>query len=252
MLEYEPVLGRMVTQSWRAAWEQNFPRFCPDTESSEIVGIIPDYEVSATPRDPRCRFQKPGAWQFLPMRTYPSVDSAADFDQRAKPIIGTDYPGDDSGPTAAKPISRGSARNLLKYGCIRQALLGNTAVARQMFDMALAQWDGEGFIDQRNSQGQGRAGTYFTRDLAFAMVCANAAGEGGQSTFGTQHPVSKAAIEQKLWAAQSPSGGIWTNYCGASATVRCTAGVPPVAKQTNEIAPLVLLAYGPDIWRPDR
>jgi hypothetical protein len=251
LLDYEPPLGRILSGSWRTKWQQYFPQFCPDTESGVVVGRLPAYENSSSTTDARCRFPKPGVWQFFVMIQHPSPNDPG-FDTLPKPLIGTDYPGDANGPARLETISRTSARDLLKYGCLRQALVGNIGVARQMFDLALAQWDGDGFVDAKNGAGGKLAGIYYSRDIAFALLCANAAGEGGQESWGNQHPVSKSAIERRLWGSQSPTGGIWTNYCGASAAARCTGNIPPMAKQTNEIAPLVLLAYGPNIWKPKR
>lgn len=216
-----------------------------------VVGQLPAYENFNAPLDARCRLSPPGAWEFYRMHTYPVQDSNPAFDSRSKPIIGTDYPGDENGgPAELKRLSKGDARALLKYGCMRQVLLGNNNLARQMFNLALAKWDGDGFANARNRPGGRIPGIYFTRDLAFTLICANALGEGNQQSWGEQHSVSKAEIEQRLWAAQSITGGIWTKYCGRAAARCRNSDIPPVAKQTNEIAPLVLIAYGPNIWKP--
>jgi hypothetical protein len=65
--------------------------------------------------------------------------------------------------------------------------------------------------------------------------------------------VSKAVVESRLWSAQAPDGGIYDDYCGTSSAAknnpRCRSGRPGYAKETNEGAPLVLLAYGRNIWK---
>jgi hypothetical protein len=244
LLEYAPDIGRELSTSWRSKWERYFPTFCPDTESDFVVGVVPAYERSGEPKDRRCQLKAPGRWSYLRMYQYPSPANA-DFDSRALPIIGTDYPADDSGQTREVPIKQTAVRDLLKYGCLRQVALGNPIVAEQMFDLALSQWDGNGFFEQR--QGADQAGTYWTRDLAFALMCANALGRGQDTKWGTQKVVAKADIEARLWSAQSADGGIWTNYCSASEDCG-RSGIPTSAKLTNEIAPLILLAYGANIW----
>ena len=245
LLEYVPPSGRILSDSWRSKWEEKYPSFCPDSESDVVVGRLPAYDGGEGAGDPRCRLPRPGAWEMLRMGQYPRP-AEADFDTLQTPIIGTDYP-------SAKivPISKTSPRDLLKYGCLRQVLLGNHGTAQEMFDLALAQWDGAGFVEpkSRRDSDDSPAGIYWARDLAFALMCANALGEGGLQNWGTQRQVPKASIERKLWSSQSSSGGIWTNYCGAAGIRTCGPGsIPPIAKQTNEIAPLVLLAYGKNIW----
>ncbi len=242
--EYAPALGKTLADSWRTKWNQTFPRLCPVTQSSYVVGIVPPYDSSGSVAEPRCRLTRPGPWQFFHMTQYPDPKQA-DFETRQFPIIGTDHPVDAANQTHLAPIQSTSVRDLLKYGCLRQADLGNIGLARQMFGLALAQWDGNGFKNAKNEFGQ-LVGIYWTRDLTFALLCANAIGAGAQNDWG--QGVTKSAIEQKLWASQSPSGGIWTNYCEGA---NCADGfTPSIAKQTNEIAPLVLLAYGPNIWKP--
>jgi hypothetical protein len=251
--QYAPVLGKLLSDRWHGAWQQSFPRFCPDTQSSYVIARIPDYDRAGGAQDPRCRLPRPDAWQFFPEHQYPNPADPR-FDTLPRPIIGTDYPEDGEGRTRLAPITSNSPRDLLKYGCLRQVLTGNRTLAEQMFDLALADWDGSGFVGRKNSpRDHGRlAGIYWTRDLAFALLCANALGQGRQQVWGEGHSVAKAAIEQRLWGAQSQTGGIWTNYCGdrAENDRLCAPGqrIPQVAKQTNELAPLVLLAYGLDIW----
>jgi hypothetical protein len=254
--EYVPVLGKLLSESWRNMWQKSFANFCPDTQSDYAIGRIPPYDHGVV-QDPRCRLPRPGVWQFFREYQYPSP-ADPQFDSLPKPIFGTDYPAGPEGATRLAPITRRSPRNLLKYGCLRQVLLGNGAVARQMFDLALADWDGSGFITPKNNpQLDGRlSGVYWTRDLAFALLCGNALGLGRESEWGGQQRVAKSSIERELWNAQSSTGGFWTNYCGATAAGSrpCSAGqkIPAFAKQTNEIAPLVLLAYGPNIWASRR
>lgn len=251
LLEYAPPLGRILSDSWRSKWEEKYPSFCPYTQSDVVIGQVPAYDGGKGSGDPRCRQPRPGTWEMLRMQQYPRP-AEADFDTLQTPIIGTDYPGDKTGVGAQiAAIGKTSVRDLLKYGCLRQVLLGNHSAAQEMFDLALAQWDGSGFVEpksRRDSEGS-PAGIYWTRDLAFAVMCANALGQGGLQNWGTQGQVPKASIEQKLWSSQSPSGGIWTNYCGDAGAEKCGLGsIPKIAKQTNEIAPLVLLAYGNNIW----
>jgi hypothetical protein len=251
LLQYAPPLGRILSESWRRAWEEHFPAFCPGTQSDVVVGRLPAYDGKESSGDPRCRLPRPGVWQMFRMRQYPDP-AAAEFDTMPTPIIGTDYPGDVSG-THAKiiAIERTSARDLLKYGCLRQVLLGDLATAQQMFDLALEQWDGSGFATAKNRGPDSKlAGVYWTRDLAFAVMCANALGQGNATNWGSKRQVPKALIEHRLWSAQSASGGIWSNYCGDADDSKCAPGatLPGMAKQTNEIAPLVLLAYGRNIW----
>lgn len=243
--EYAPALGARLDRSWRSKWAEHFPQFCPDTQSGYVVGIPPEYDTQATPTDVRCRLPRPSAWQFFRMYQYPSPASA-DFDSLPKPIIGTDYPVSPQGRAMLAPIRKDNVRDLLKYGCLRQATLGNRSLAQSMFDLALTQWDGTGFRNAKNGGDSDPrlAGVYWTRDVAFALLCANALGEGQRLTW--THGVSKAALERTLWSAQSDDGGFWTNYC---APTYCGGRrLPTFAKETNEIAPLVLLAYGPNIW----
>jgi hypothetical protein len=255
LLEYVPVLGRILTDQWHGKWQQVFPDRCRDTQSVYVIGQVPEYDRSSIPADPKCRLPPPGAWQFFRMHQYPDPDSG-DFDSLPKPIIATDHPRDPHGNVEMAPITRSVPRNLLKYGCLRQVMLGNHATAQQMFDLALAGWNGNGFVLPKNEPGARLSGIYWTRDLAFALLCANALGEGGQLAWGAEKQVPKASIESRLWSAQSASGGIWTNTCGdpPNPSRWCAGGakVPAIAKQTNEISPLVLLAYGPDIWQPRR
>jgi hypothetical protein len=242
--EYLPPLGRILGESWRRHWAEVFGSLCPDTESDVVVGRLPGYDTGDVNSDIRCNFPRPGPWEMFPMQQFPRPDGP-NFDGQTKPIIGTDYP-----DAKAVPINRGSARALLKYGCLRQVLLGNRTLALEMFDLALQEWDGTGFASSRNHSDHldGSRGVYSTRDLAFALLCANALGQGNTQYFGSQSRVSKAVIEARLWAAQSDSGGVWTNYCESPS---CSTNiVPPFAKLTNEIAPLVLLAYGRAIWTP--
>jgi hypothetical protein len=252
--EYVPVVGRILTDEWHKKWIQAFPDLCRDTQSVVVIGRLPDYDTGGTSSDPRCHLPRPGAWEFYRMHQYPDPHDAS-FDTLPKPIIGTDHPVDPQLRTHMAAITQDSPRNLLKYGCLRQVLLGNGAVAKQMFDLALGRWDGNGFIVPKNDpQSGGRlAGIYWTRDLAFALLCANALGEGGQQAWGDQGRVTKASIENRLWRAQSDAGGMWTNTCGDPPNPNrwCNNGakLPSIAKQTNEIAPLVLLAYGPNLWK---
>ena len=252
LLEYQPALGQKLSDSWRSKWEKFYPTLCPDTESDFVIGIVPAYERSGAPRDPRCRLQPPEAWSYLRMYQYP--DPARDnFDSLPLPIIGTDYPADDDRQMHAVPIKDTAVRDLLKYGCLRQVALGNRAVAERMFNLALAQWDGTGFQESREDTSGTGERRYWTRDLAFTLMCANALDEGGQTTWGDRAKVAKSAIERRLWRNQSASGGIWTIYCDAVDSGDCSgSGIPSTAKLTNEIAPLVLLAYGANIWSHPR
>jgi hypothetical protein len=249
LLEYVPPLGRILTDSWRRAWDEHFPMFCPDTESDVVVGQLAGFDGGKGRDDPRCGLPRPGTWEMLRMRQYPDP-AMSNFDALPTPIIGTDYPADESGKNAEiVAIKQTVPRDLLKYGCLRQVLLGDRATARQMFDLALGQWDGSGFLEPKNRDPNGNlAGVFWTRDLAFAALCANALEQGNAATWGSG-AVAKAALEQRLWSSQSATGGIWTNYCGGQSKYpNCPPAPPTIAKQTNEIAPLVLLAYGKNIW----
>ena len=249
LLQYAPPLGRILSDSWRAKWEDRYAAYCPDTESDVVIGIVPANEGGPGSGDARCHLPRPGPWQYERMNQYPSPGDAG-FDALPRPLIGTDYPGDKAGGVQMHEIGRKNVRDLLKYGCLRQATLGNRPLAAEMFDLALAQWDGNGFNEPKAHDAEGDAnGLYWTRDLAFAILCANALGQGGEANWGSKGQVAKAAIEQRLWAAQSPTGGIWTNYCGGGGA-KCEGanGIPRIAKTTNEISPLVLLAYGRNVW----
>jgi hypothetical protein len=255
LLEYAPVLGRILTDRWHAKWQQVFPNLCRDTQSVYVIGEVPEYDAGGVAADPKCRLPRPGTWQFFRMHQYPDPDSAG-FDSLPQPIFGTDHPVDPQGRVEMAPIMRNAPRNLLKYGCLRQVMLGNRAAARQMFDLALAHWNGSGFVFPKNEPGARLAGVYWTRDLAFALICANALGGGGEQAWGVDAKVSETAVEKRLWSAQSRDGGMFTNTCGDPPNPNpwCAGGgkVPVNAKETNEISPLVLLAYGPDIWQPRR
>jgi hypothetical protein len=249
LIEFVPPLGRILNDSWRAKWEEKFPSLCPDTESSVVGGEKPAYDGGRGNDEARCKLPRPGVWEMLRMQQYPSPGEPG-FDMLQTPIVGTDYPGNrDGGGAQVAPIGQKSPRDLLKYGCLRQVILGNVSAAQEMFDLALALWDGEGFIEPKGNDTDDGAKIYWTRDLAFAALCANALGQGGQQTWGNKTKVSKAPIEQKIWLTQSASGGIWSNYCSGAGTRKCNLqAIPRMAKQTNEIAPLILLAYGRNIW----
>jgi hypothetical protein len=249
-LQYAPPLGRLLSESWQSKWARQFPDLCPGSQSDMVVGTAPAYDGGPGALEARCRIPRPGVWQMLRMRQFPSPDDD-DFDRRPLPIIGTDHPGVPA-ETDVVAIGRSSTRDLLKYGCLRQVVLGNLEAAQEMFDLALAQWDGNGFLEAKNRHNAtGRSGgLYWTRDLAFAALCANALGQGGQKTWGRVVRVEKALIEQRLWATQAGNGGLWTNYCVGSASEKCQASlIPRMAKETNEIVPLVLLVYGKNIWQ---
>lgn len=242
---YDPPLAAALGRSWRLAWDRTFPRLCPDTQSGYAIGRPAPYDLDAKPADARCRLPRPGAWQYFRMHQYPEPKDPG-FDALPRPIIGTDHPVDANGQTQMAAIRNDAVRDLLKYGCLRQATLGNRELAGQMFDLALAQWDGHGFVNA-NRRASAGSGLYWTRDLAFALMCANAIGRGQGARLGAN--VTKADVEQRLWKAQAGSGGVWTNYCEGP---QCAAYIPATAKLTNEIAPLVLLAYGPNVWTKSR
>ena len=157
--EYEPAEGRQLSATWRRLWGQHFPQLCPDTQSGYVVGIVPAYDGGPPSSDPNCRLPRPADWQFFRMHQYPSPASDA-FDNLPKPIIGADHPVDEQSQTHLAPIEATNVRDLLKYGCLRQVALGHHATAQQMFDLALAQWDGAGFINTKNA-----AGGRLARDL---------------------------------------------------------------------------------------
>lgn len=70
---------------------------------------------------------------------------------------------------------------------------------------------------------------YYTRHLAYALIA--------ESALEVAIPATKRSeIENQLWTLQDKDGGIWTDY-------NRDGSLPDRAKKTNEIGPLVLLAY---------
>jgi hypothetical protein len=193
---------------------QTFPKFCINTVSGPVIGVIPAFDGG--PFGP-CGLPKPGIWQKLKVYSYPDPSSPG-FDYLPLPIVGTGYPGQADGVTGTlEAISaQSSARDLFKYGCLRQVVLGNSTDASTMFDLGLASWDGNGFAHS------GTPGVYHSRDLAFALICANALGRLANVYLDTAGKVARAAVEAALWKCQASDGGMWTNYTagGRIETVR--------------------------------
>jgi hypothetical protein len=233
LLQWAPTIGQALSASWRARFTQTFPKFCINTVGGPVIGVIPAFDGG--PFGP-CGLPKPGIWQKLKVYSYPDPSSPG-FDHLPLPIIATDYPGQADGVTGTIQPLGSDPRDLFKYGCLRQVVLGNSTDASTMFDLGLASWDGNGFAHS------GTPGVYHSRDLAFALICANALGRLANVYLDTAGKVARAAVEAALWKCQASDGGMWTNY---------TAGgrIGSLAKETCEIAPLVLLAYGNNIWAP--
>jgi hypothetical protein len=155
-----------------------------------------------------------------------------------------------------------------------------------MFEDGIGNWITDssglgGFADPGDITGQ-----YAARNFTFALMCANALGINNNNNYtnvGATVSVAKSAIENQLWGLQQTTssasntsmtslGGIWTDFCtsaysatspygpcnlnplsdgiGSVGTWGLVAGASPMnnPKETEEDAPLVLLAYGKNIW----
>jgi len=136
LLQWAPTIGQALSASWRARVTQTFPKFCINTVSGPVIGVIPAFDGG--PFGP-CGLPMPGIWQKLKVYSYPDPSSPG-FDYLPLPIIATGYPGQADGVTGTlEAISaQSSARDLFKYGCLRQVVLGNSTDASTMFDLGLA------------------------------------------------------------------------------------------------------------------
>ena len=132
-------------------------------------------------------------------------------------------------PSQLGEVRADNPKVLLKNGLLRELLRGRKELALKYFDQAMRLWDGGGFRERRTEEGR-----YHTRCLAYALIAERA--------LRTRMPTQiHEQVESRLWACQDGDGGIWTDY-NADGTI------PGLAKKTNEIAPLTLLAYDQGIW----
>lgn len=255
--QYAPELADSLEKSRVAHQLAKFPSICPAIDSEYVVGRIPAYEAGGR-KPATCEgIPTPPAWSRLRHFQLPPATQLQEL-TRGRIVIGTESVRNAGGAWRMSPLD--GPRDLFAYGCLRQVALGHQDVAGQMFRRGLDSWDGDGFLEGLNDPARqgtemGLVGAYFTRDLDFALMCANALSLGKdtewQSSGGKR--VQKALVESRLWSAQAPDGGIYDDYCGTSLGAknnpRCRSGRPGYTKETNEGAPLVLLAYGRNIWR---
>ena len=251
--QFAPALGRILKASWTNQWAAqdavlwkqgsvapNLNLCLGNQPDFYTVGIIPAFDQ---PKNFPCKAYPPpptDTQRFL-MTQFPLTPTDA---ANPIPMIGTGYPQTDANGnpklvsfTLDAADTGASTRDLLKYGCLRQAVLGNQNRAVEMFAHAMQLWDGTGFREPKNNDGNDNLqlpGLYWTRDLAFALACANAIGAGQADAddtswgLGIMTPVSKRQIETKLWTiAQgradqnfatygiTPVGGMWSGYCAS-------------------------------------
>ena len=239
--------------------EPNSKTLCPQDSSMYVGGALPSWDGGTPVNDPRCNVITPANvptdWQYFMRQGYP-----ASLDGLPLPIIGVDSviltSSNGVQSVATKPTLTNAPRDLLKYGCLRQVLKGNPKGAVQFFNDALNNWTGVGFPEP--GARHPNPYVYWARDLAFVLACANALGpHAAEATLWT--PALQSQIETQLWILQGNNGGIWDVYCAFDGKAPCnvnpsggSTGISNVAKQTNEIAPLVLLAYGANIWKASR
>lgn len=281
---YAPVTGSLLNQqvfSSGGLWDRTSASasVCQDDEDWYVVGKLPGWD-GGTWIDPeptlnnRCAIYNPPFTtpsfnqRFSRTKNYYST-TASD-----STIYGTNSQETNCDTTGCSltllPISTtgtSDAHDQLKYGCLRQALKGNFTAATGYFADALAQWDGTGFPDLTSSNSQ----DYYTHDLAFALLCANALGSHVKDV-SAWTPALQSTIETQLWALQdtgtdgiSGTGGIWNRYCNfcpqqgvctATQDPTCqpnpyshiSTGIAKTATMLNEDAAAVLGAYGRNVW----
>lgn len=250
LLQVSPTIGNRLKTSWRAKLSSYFGNTLPETNSGTVIGKKAAYDGGSG----FAQWQSSGGptyfdmYKKLTQTTYPP-----NIDVVSAPIVGIDYPASGDFSTFGAPltytlVSFGSARDWFKYGCLRQAVLGNLGTSTDaaaaptawgMLKQGLLYWDGTGIATST-------AGTYYSRDLAFALMCAKACGMPWTTD---PLPTIRYILSEMQDITGSPKGfqngdgGIWTNYTYNQV-------VQNSAKKTNEIAPLVALAYGTNIWHP--
>lgn len=288
--QYTTYIGTQLYNDYTANWGATLPNgvtnytanLCNENMSQYPAGSLPLYDTSSGGSGPLCSWiTAPGVWYEFSVQQYPQPGDPC-FANLTGPVVGADsevltssvsgcqaIPSGATQTTSTIAIVTNAARDLLKYGCLRQVLKGNTTDATTMFDDAIGTWDGTGFTDPG-----GTPGKYSTRNFTFALMCANALGIDNNNNYvGGSVNLPKATVENQLWALQQISssksntkvpslGGIWTDFC-TPAYGDATCNLNPLidgigslnqwgligsAKETEEDAPLVLLAYGKNIW----
>lgn len=243
--QFNATIGNAIASARLTQFGAVFPGMCRNT-FGPVVGVKAAFDGGPLYGGPGYPFT-PTMWQKPVVTSYPDPASPG-FDGLQLPIVGTGYPGAMNG-TPGTWTSFGSARDWFKYGCLPQVMLGNkgqstdpagTGTGWGMLKQGLLYWDGTGIATST-------AGTYFSRDLAFALMCAKACGMPW-----TTAPLP--TIRYVLYLMQDlpanvghgfkdGDGGIWTNFTYNQV-------VQNSGKKTCEIGPLALLAYGPNIWHP--
>ena len=272
--EVAAVMGTQIGASWSNAstWEKDDagPVPCPDSQNGYVAGHLPYYDTGAKAPSHCSTVTAPAVGSRFPTSQAPNPPTQANFtDPSMFPWVGGDF--DD---VADGPVALSGPRDDFKYGVLRDILAAHkpgvsaaTAAAavedaRNDFAAALVTWDGYGFVNPSDTPGLGQI--HYARNLAFALIAANALG--GDPAWATN--VSQADVENVLWALQQSSGGFPAAYTpmlyvGGTEPAGCKP-VPGIAadasadtlyvcvgrnvKVTEEASPLVVLAYGPNIW----
>lgn len=289
--QYTTYIGTQLYNDYTANWGTTLPNgvvnytanICNENMSQYAAGSLPLWDTSSGGSGSLCSWiSAPAVWSEFSVQQYPQPGNSC-FANLTGPVVGLDsqvltssvsgcqaVPSGATQTTSTVAIATNASRDLLKYGCLRQVLKGDTTDATTMFNDAIATWDGTGFIDNPPSP----TGKYSTRDFTFALMCANALGINNNNDYVSGSvDLPKSTIENQIWALQEKSGsisntnvpsngGIWTDFCTPAYGTGCNTnplidgigslnqwGLLGSAKETEEDAPLVLLAYGKNIWK---
>lgn len=225
---------------------------CPEDQGLYAVGQLPLWDADGgVAGDPRCAAitpaTVPGSEQYLARQQFPPLVSGPPFPVYAADagvLIAPD------GSHSVRVVSFNGTRDYLKYGCLRAVLHGDADAGAAFLARALAVFDGTGFYNPHNPL------EYMSRDLALALMCASALGPARAARV-AGWSAAQPQIEARLWALQDPGfGGVWDTYCATPGSPKwclpwppiAPAGLPNAAKLEHELSPLVLSAYGANVW----